>query len=83
MRTAKTDQSRRTPRLILVFAGRTDHFVGFVVQRHIFCFVLLLWFVVGYYYCHFLLYFFVTFFLCLDSLVASVLGRMLSQCAGS
>ena len=31
MRTAKTVQSGRMPRLIWVFAGRTDHFVGFVV----------------------------------------------------
>ena len=28
-----SDQTRRTPRLILVFAGRACHFVGFVVLR--------------------------------------------------
>ena len=28
MRTAKTDQTGQMPRLILVFAGRTCHFVG-------------------------------------------------------
>ena len=33
MRTAKTDQTGRMPRLIRVFAGRTCHFVGFVVRR--------------------------------------------------
>ena len=33
MRTAKTDQSGRMPRLIWGFAGRTGHFVGFVVLR--------------------------------------------------
>ena len=31
MRTAKTDQTLRMPRLIWVFAGHTGHFVGFVV----------------------------------------------------
>ena len=30
MRTVKTDQTGRMPRLIRVFAGRTCHFVGFV-----------------------------------------------------
>ena len=29
MRTAKTDQTRRMPKLILVFAGRSGDFVGF------------------------------------------------------
>ena len=33
MRTAKTDQTGRRPRLIWVFAGRTGHFVGFVMRR--------------------------------------------------
>ena len=33
MRTAKTDQTVRMPRLIWVFAGRTCHFVGFVMRR--------------------------------------------------
>ena len=28
-----SDQTGRTPRLIWVFAGRTDHFVGFVTRR--------------------------------------------------
>ena len=32
-RTAKTDQTGWVPRLIRVFAGRTDHFVGFVMRR--------------------------------------------------
>ena len=32
MRTAKTDQTGRMPRLIWVFAGRTYHFVGFVMR---------------------------------------------------
>ena len=31
-----SDQTRRLSRLICVFAGRTGHFVGFVVLRHIF-----------------------------------------------
>ena len=35
-RTAKTDQSGRTPRLIWVFARRTCHSVGFVVLRLIY-----------------------------------------------
>ena len=29
-----SDQTGRMPRLIGVFAGRTCHFVGFVVRRH-------------------------------------------------
>ena len=33
MRTAKTDQTGRMPRLLWVFAGRTGHFVGFVVLQ--------------------------------------------------
>ena len=33
MQTAKTDQSGWMPRLIWVFAGRTCHFVGFVVMQ--------------------------------------------------
>ena len=33
MRTAKADQTGRMPRLICVFAGRIDHFVGFVMRR--------------------------------------------------
>ena len=33
MQTAKTDQTGRILRLIWVFAGPTDHFVGFVVLR--------------------------------------------------
>ena len=28
-----TDQTGRMPRLILVFTGRTGHFVGFVMRR--------------------------------------------------
>ena len=32
MRTAKTDQTGRLPRLIWVFAGRTCHIVGFVMM---------------------------------------------------
>ena len=36
MRTAKTDQTGRMTRLIQVFAGRTCHFVGFVMRRLIF-----------------------------------------------
>ena len=39
MRTAKTDQMGRMPRLIWVFAGRTCHFVGFVMKRLILLFV--------------------------------------------
>ena len=35
MRTAKTDQTGRMPRLIQVFAGRTDHFVCFVMRWRI------------------------------------------------
>ena len=31
-RTSKTDQTGRMPRLILVFAGHKDHFVGFVIR---------------------------------------------------
>ena len=31
--TLKTDQTGWMPRLICVFAGRTDHFVGFVMRR--------------------------------------------------
>ena len=31
-----SDQTGRMPRLIWVFAGRTCHFVGFVVRRHIY-----------------------------------------------
>ena len=31
--TAKTDQTGRIPRLICVFAGGTDHFVGFFLKR--------------------------------------------------
>ena len=40
MRAAKTDQTGRMPRLIWVFAGCTDHFVGFVVlrQKYVFFF---------------------------------------------
>ena len=33
MRTAKTDQTGRMPRLIWVFAGRTCHFLGFVMRQ--------------------------------------------------
>ena len=33
MQTAKTDQTGRMTRLTWVFAGRTDHFVGFVMRR--------------------------------------------------
>ena len=33
MRPAKTDQTGRMTRLPWVFAGRTDHFVGFVMRR--------------------------------------------------
>ena len=33
MPTAKTDKTGRMPRLIGVLAGRTGHFVGFVVLR--------------------------------------------------
>ena len=33
MWTAKTDQTGCMPRLIGVFAGHTDHFVGFVMRR--------------------------------------------------
>ena len=32
MQTAKTDQTGRMTRLICVFAGRTCHFVGFVMR---------------------------------------------------
>ena len=39
--TAKTDQTRRMPRLICVFAVHTCHFVGFVMLR-LNCFVPLL-----------------------------------------
>ena len=38
MRTAKTDQTGRMPRLIGVFVGRTGHFVGFVMRQLIFAF---------------------------------------------
>ena len=31
-----SDQTGRMPRLIWVFAGRTDHFVGFVMRQLIF-----------------------------------------------
>ena len=34
-----SDQTGRMPRLIWVFAGRTCHFVGFVMRRLILCFV--------------------------------------------
>ena len=33
MRTVKTDQADRMPRLIGVIAGCTGHFVGFVMRR--------------------------------------------------
>ena len=33
MRTVKTDQTERMPRLICVLSGRTGHFVGFVILR--------------------------------------------------
>ena len=33
MQRAKTDQNRRMPRLIFVFAWRTGHFIGFVMLR--------------------------------------------------
>ena len=33
MRTAKTAQTGRTPRLIRVFAGHSGEFVGFVMPR--------------------------------------------------
>ena len=33
----KTNQTGRMPRLIWVFAGRTNHFVGFVMERLILC----------------------------------------------
>ena len=33
-----SDQTRRMPRLIWAFTGRTDHFVGFVMRRLIFTF---------------------------------------------
>ena len=36
MRTVNTDQTGRMPRLIRVFAGRTDHIVGLVMRRLIF-----------------------------------------------
>ena len=36
MRTTKTDQTGRMPRLILVFAGRTGDFAGFVMHRLIY-----------------------------------------------
>ena len=42
LRTAKTDQTGRMPRLIWVFAGRTSHFVGFVFLRLVFDFYLFL-----------------------------------------
>ena len=35
MRTAKTDQTGRLTRLIWGFAGRTGHFVGFVMRTFI------------------------------------------------
>ena len=35
-RTAKTDQTGQMPRLIWVFAGRTCHFVGFVMRQLIY-----------------------------------------------
>ena len=34
MRTVKTDQTERMPRLICVLSGRTGHFVGFVILRN-------------------------------------------------
>ena len=37
MQTAKTDQTGQMPRLILVFAGRICHFVGFVMRQLILC----------------------------------------------
>ena len=33
MRTVKTDQTERIPRMIFVLSGRTGHFVGFVILR--------------------------------------------------
>ena len=33
-----SDQTGRMPRLIRVFAGRTCHFVGFVMRWLVFCF---------------------------------------------
>ena len=33
MRTAKTDQTGLMPRLLWVFAGHIEHFVGFVLLR--------------------------------------------------
>ena len=35
-----SDQTRRMPRLMLVFAERTGHFVGFVVLRFIYILIL-------------------------------------------
>ena len=40
MWTAKTDQTGRMPRFIWVFAGRTCHFVGFVMRQLIFMLLL-------------------------------------------
>ena len=37
MRTAKTDQTGRMPRLIWVFAGCRSHFIGFIVLQLICC----------------------------------------------
>ena len=45
MRTAKTDQTGRMPRLI-VFAGRTCHFIGFVMRRLI-CSSAVLWYYIS------------------------------------
>ena len=46
MRTAKTDQTGRMPRLICVFAGCTGHMDGFVMAWLISCLVTILdlWF---------------------------------------
>ena len=40
MRTAKTDQTGRMPRMISVFAGRTGHFVDFIMLWLIYLFEL-------------------------------------------
>ena len=42
MRTAKTDQTGLMPRLLWVFAGQIGHFVGFVLLRLKFSFIIII-----------------------------------------
>ena len=68
MWTAKTDQTGRMPRLIYVFAGRTNHFVGFVMRPHKFS-----------YYCLLLFLVFVSFAILIECVSMSCLGFLPSE----